>query len=353
LQFSIGKGKVIHMIIVMKIGATASDISGVSEFLKAKGLGVHISEGSQATIIGVIGDKSVLRETPLEVFSGVDKLVPIMQSYKLANRAFNPEGSIVKIGDAVIGGKELAIIAGPCAVESEEQIFETAKAVRASGAKFLRGGAYKPRTSPYSFQGMEDEGLKLLRLAGNMTGLKVVSEVISENQVEVTAKYVDMFQVGARNMQNFRLLREIGKSKIPVLLKRGASATIDEWLDAAEYIMSEGNYNVVLCERGIRTFETATRNTLDICAVPVIKEKSNLPIIIDPSHAAGKAAYIHSLSMGAIAAGADGIIVEVHPDPLRAMSDAAQQITPSAFDQLCKDIAKLAPIIGRTVDYMK
>ena len=341
------------MVIVMKIGATASDISGVSEFLKSKGLGVHISEGSQATIIGVIGDKTVLRETPLEVLPGVDKLVPIMQSYKLASRAFNPEGSTVSVGDAVIGGRELALIAGPCAVESEEQIFAAAKAVRASGAKFLRGGAYKPRTSPYSFQGMEDEGLKLLRLAGNMTGLKVVSEVISENQVEVTAKYVDMFQVGARNMQNFRLLREIGKSKMPVLLKRGASATIDEWLDAAEYIMSEGNYNVVLCERGIRTFETATRNTLDICAVPVIKEKSNLPIIIDPSHAAGKAAYIHSLSMGAIAAGADGIIVEVHPDPLHAMSDAAQQITPSAFDLLCKDIAKIAPIIGRTVDFRK
>ncbi len=331
----------------MKRTATEKDVAAVAEFLKNKGLGTHISKGQDATIIGVIGDKSCLAQTPLEMLPGVEKAVPIMQSYKLASRAFAPEGRVCHVGEEEIGGKKLALIGGPCAVESEEQIFEAARGVAAAGARFLRGGAYKPRTSPYSFQGLEEKGLPLLRQAADAYGLKVVSEIISENLIESEGQYVDMFQVGARNMQNFRLLRELGRCKIPVLLKRGIASTIDEWLDAAEYIMAGGNYNVVLCERGIRTFETATRNTLDICAVPVVKERSNLPIIVDPSHAAGKAAYIRSLSLAGIAAGADGIIVEVHPDPMNAKSDAAQQIKPDAFCALAEDIRRIAPVLGR------
>ena len=316
------------MIIVMKHGAGQREIEAVEKVLRDHQLGVHISNGSAATIIGVIGDKSALAGVNLEMMDGVDKCVPIMHSYKLASREICPEGRTVSVGDAVIGGKRLAMMAGPCAVESEEQIMEAAAGVKKAGAQFLRGGAYKPRTSPDAFQGMEDEGFKMLRQAADATGLKVVSEVIAEDQMDTAAKYCDMFQIGARNMQNFRLLKAVGSSGVPVLLKRGIASTIEEWLDAAEYIMSEGNYNVVLCERGIRTFETATRNTLDISAVPVIKERSCLPIIVDPSHAAGKSAYIQSLSLAAAACGADGLIIEVHPCPKCAMSDAKQQLTP-------------------------
>lgn len=335
------------MVILLKRNATEKDINSISDLLEKRGLGVHISHGSQATIIGVIGDKSKLDDVNLELFPFVEKCVPIMKSYKLASREFSPEGTIVKVGGIEIGGNNLVIMAGPCAVESEEQIMSAAHAVKTSGAHFLRGGAYKPRTSPYAFQGLEDEGYRLLNMAAKVANLKVVSEVISENQVETAGKYVDMIQVGARNMQNFRLLREIGRSKIPVLLKRGISSTIEEWLDAAEYIMSEGNYNVVLCERGIRTFETSTRNTLDISAVTVVKEKSNLPIIIDPSHAAGRAKYVPSLSLAAIAAGADGLIIEVHPEPIKAVSDAAQQLTFPEFDELCGKIKSVAKAVGR------
>ena len=251
------------------------------------------------------------------------------------------------MGGEIIGGKKLAMMAGPCAVESEEQILEAARGVKAAGAKFLRGGAYKPRTSPYAFQGLEDEGYRLLRMAADETGLKVVSEVVGVDQIDTAAKYCDMFQIGARNMQNFRLLRAVGQSKVPVLLKRGIASTIEEWLDAAEYIMSEGNYNVVLCERGIRTFETATRNTLDIAAVAVVKERSSLPIIIDPSHAAGKRAYVESLALAGIAAGADGLIVEVHPNPKAAMSDAAQQLTIAEYSEMYRKVGKIAQAVGR------
>jgi len=339
------------MVIVMKPGARESEVAEVTKVLESLGLGVHISKGTERTIIGVIGDKRVLSDVPLELMPGVEKLVPIVESYKLAGKTFKPEPSIIEVDGVKIGGKELVIMAGPCAVESREQIIEAAMAVKKSGAKFLRGGAFKPRTSPYAFQGLEEEGLKLLKEAKEATGLLIISEVTSEKAVEIADKYVDMFQIGARNVQNFQLLREVGRSKKPVLYKRGPSTTIDEWLNGAEYIMSEGNYNVVLCERGIRTFETATRNTLDISAVPVVKNLSHLPIIVDPSHAAGKYQYVLPLSKAAIAAGADGLIVEVHPNPRCALSDAAQQLTPDDFDKLCRDISKIAEIIGREFKY--
>lgn len=335
------------MVIVLKPGATKNELNEVVSLLEERGLSVHLSEGIERTIIGVIGDKTRLAGTPIEALSGVEKIVPIMEQYKLASKSFRPEGTQIKIKDQIIGGKELTMIAGPCAVESEEQIMQAAKAVKDAGAKFLRGGAFKPRTSPYAFQGLEADGLKLLRQAADEYGLLVVSEILSENDMELAAKYVDIIQIGARNAQNFRLLREAGKIKVPVLLKRGIAVTIDELLGSTEYIMSEGNYNIILCERGIRTFETATRNTLDISAVPVLKSKTHLPVIIDPSHASGKSAFVSPLAMASIAAGADGLIVEVHPDPKHAFSDAAQQLNPEEFKKLCSDISKMAPILDR------
>ena len=335
------------MIIVMKKPAGQAEIDKVIACLKEHGLGANLSVGSQATIIGILGDKSRLGGVDLTLMDGVEECVPIMHSYKLASRDMCPDGRTGEVGGEIIGGKKLAMMAGPCAVESEEQILEAARGVKAAGAKFLRGGAYKPRTSPYAFQGLEDEGYRLLRMAADETGLKVVSEVVGVDQIDTAAKYCDMFQIGARNMQNFRLLRAVGQSKVPVLLKRGIASTIEEWLDAAEYIMSEGNYNVVLCERGIRTFETATRNTLDIAAVAVVKERSSLPIIIDPSHAAGKRAYVESLALAGIAAGADGLIVEVHPNPQAAMSDAAQQLTIAEYSEMYRKVGKIAQAVGR------
>lgn len=335
----------------MQPGSKESEINEVSKVLESLGLGVHISKGTERTIIGVIGDKRLLNDVPLELMTGVEKLVPIAESYKLAGKTFRPESSIIDVGGVKIGGKKIVMMAGPCAVESREQILEAARAVKKSGAQILRGGAYKPRTSPYAFQGLEEEGLKYLKEAKDETGLLLITEVTSERAVESAASFVDMFQIGARNVQNFYLLKEVGRSMKPVLFKRGPSTTIDEWLNAAEYIMSEGNYNVILCERGIRTFETATRNTLDISAVPVLKSLSHLPVFIDPSHAGGKAQYVAPLSKAAIAAGADGLIVEVHPNPKCALSDAAQQLTPAAFDDLCKDISKIAEILGREFKY--
>jgi 3-deoxy-7-phosphoheptulonate synthase len=337
------------MIILMKKDCTNDQVQKVIAVLKNKGLGANLSTGSQATIIGVLGDKSRLETENLELMDGVEKCVPIMHSYKLASREMVPEGRKVKIKNVIIGGKQLVMMAGPCAVESEQQIMTAAQGVKKAGAQFLRGGAYKPRTSPYAFQGLEDEGYRLLRKAADATGLLVISEVTDYEQIEIAGKYCDMLQVGARNMQNFRLLRELGRSGLPVLLKRGMASTIEEWLDAAEYILSEGNANVVLCERGIRTFETATRNTLDVSAVPVVKERSSLPIIIDPSHAAGKQRYVESLALAGIAAGADGLIVEVHPEPKKAMSDAAQQLTFEQYTALFQHAAKVAEAIGRTL----
>ena len=335
------------MIILMKKGCTQKEIDAIVEVLRERGLGANLSTGAQATVIGVLGDKSKLGDVNLELMDGVEKCVPIMRSYKLASREMTPEGRTVDVGGVVIGGKKLVMMAGPCAVESEDQVMQAALGVKEAGAQFLRGGAYKPRTSPYAFQGLENEGYRILRRVGDAAGLKVISEIVSHDEIDEACKYCDMLQIGARNMQNFRLLREVGRSGKPVLLKRGIASTIEEWLDAAEYIMSEGNYNVVLCERGIRTYETATRNTLDIGAVPAVRERSCLPILIDPSHAAGKAAYVGPMALAGIAAGADGLIVEVHPNPKVARSDAAQQLTIPAYAALARQAAAVAAAVGR------
>ncbi|OCN01241.1 3-deoxy-7-phosphoheptulonate synthase [Clostridium sp. W14A] len=337
------------MIIVMKKNCTRDHVENIIQLLKEYGLGANLSTGSQTTIIGVLGDKTKLSDANLELMDGVEKCVPIMHSYKLASRDMVPEGRTVRVGNVTFGAKKVVMIAGPCAVENQEQILKAAEGVKAVGAALLRGGAYKPRTSPYSFQGTEEEGLKMLRRAGDETGLPVVSEVTDHEQLAFAEKYCDMFQIGARNMQNFRLLREVGRTGVPVLLKRGIASTIEEWLDAAEYIMSEGNCGVVLCERGIRTFETATRNTLDVSAVPVVRERSSLPIIVDPSHAAGKAAYVEPLALAGVAAGADGLIVEVHPNPKQALSDAAQQLTVDAYASLFHKAAEVARAVGREI----
>lgn len=337
------------MIIVMKPNATRHSIEGVISKIKATGLDVHLSEGKEVTIIGIVGDKSLVVGINLELAEGVDKIVPVTESYKLSNRKFHPENSVVQVGNVAVGGRELAVMSGPCAVESEDQVLATARAIKASGAQILRGGAYKPRTSPYSFQGLEEDGLKLMKEAREETGLSVVCEVTSQKAIETAVNYVDMLQIGARNMQNFYLLKEAGKTNLPVLLKRGLSATIDEWLNAAEYIMAEGNPNVVLCERGIRTFETATRNTLDLSAVPVIKAKSHLPVIVDPSHATGVRDYVAPLAKAAVACGCDGLMIETHPNPACALSDGPQSLTFEQFDVLMNELRPLAQLVGKTL----
>lgn len=335
------------MIIVMKPNAKPESIQRIKSIIEEKGLQAHISAGHEVTIIGVVGDKTKLMDQNLEIYEDVDKIVPVTESYKLANKKFHPEPTKVKVGNVEIGGNTTVVMAGPCAIESRQQLLSTAHAIKTAGAHILRGGAYKPRTSPYAFQGLEEEGLKYMKEAREETGLPVVCEVTSQNAIEAAVKYVDMLQIGARNMQNFYLLKEAGKTGLPVLLKRGLSATIDEWLNAAEYIIAEGNPNVVLCERGIRTFETSTRNTLDISAVPVIKAKSHLPIIVDPSHASGVRAYVKSLSMAAVAAGADGIMVETHPDPSVALSDGPQSLSFDQFDELMKALRPLINLMGK------
>lgn len=335
------------MIIVMKPNAKEESIRNILNVIEQNGLEAHLSTGKEVTIIGVVGEKSRLADQNLEIFEDVDKIVPVTESYKLSNRKFHPYPSIIKVGNIEIGGDELIIMSGPCAVESKQQVLDTAHAIKASGAQILRGGAYKPRTSPYAFQGLEEEGLKFMKDARDETGLAVVCEVTSLEAIEAAAKYVDMLQIGARNMQNFYLLKEAGKTGLPILLKRGLSATIDEWLNASEYIMAEGNPNVVLCERGIRTFETATRNTLDISAIPVIKEKSHLPIIVDPSHATGVRNYVKPLAKGAVATGADGLMIETHPNPSIALSDGPQSLTFPQFDELCKELRPFATLMGK------
>jgi 3-deoxy-7-phosphoheptulonate synthase len=335
------------MIIVMKPGAKKESVQNIVRIIEKNGLTAHLSDGKEVTIIGVVGDKTKLQNQNLEIAEDVDKVVPVTESYKLANKKFHPKPSIIKVGNVSIGGDELIIMSGPCAVENEDQVMETAKAIQKAGAQILRGGAYKPRTSPYAFQGLEEDGLKLMKEAKDETGLAIVCEVTSLAAIEAAVKYVDMLQIGARNMQNFYLLKEAGKTGLPVLLKRGLSATIDEWLNASEYIIAEGNPNVVLCERGIRTFETATRNTLDISAVPVIKHKSHLPIIVDPSHATGVRKYVKPLAMSAIAAGADGLMIETHPNPACALSDGPQSLTFPQFEELCEEIRPLAKLMGK------
>ncbi len=336
------------MIIVMKPKAPRASIEHVIEIVQSNGLETHLSEGKQVTIIGVVGDKTRLNLSNLEIAPDVDKIVPITESYKLSNRKFHPDPTSVQVGNTFIGPGHLTVMAGPCAIESEEQLLLIAKSVKKAGASFLRGGAYKPRTSPYSFQGLEEEGLRYMKKAQEETGLATICEVISESSIDAAVKYVDMLQIGARNMQNFQLLREAGQSGLPVLLKRGLSSTIDEWLNAAEYIIAEGNRNVVLCERGIRTYETATRNTLDISAVPVLKSKSHLPVIVDPSHASGVRAYVAPLAKCAVAAGADGLMIEVHNNPACALSDGPQSLTFAQFDELARELKAYAALSGRS-----
>jgi 3-deoxy-7-phosphoheptulonate synthase len=335
------------MIIVMSQSATREQIDNVEKKLSELGFRTHPIFGEVKTIIGAIGDKRLLSNHSISQLPGVENLVPIMKPYKLASRELKQIPTIVEIGDVKFGGDKVPVIAGPCAIENEDSFIETAQRVKEAVACILRGGAYKPRSSPYSFQGLEEDGLKIMAAAREATGLKLVTEVIDTRDVEHVASIVDMLQIGARNMQNFRLLKEVGMTSKPILLKRGLSATIEEWLMAAEYIMAEGNNNIILCERGIRTFETATRNTLDLSAIPVVKEASHLPIIVDPSHGTGNWKYVGALCKGAIATGADGLIIEVHLDPANALSDGPQSLRPSAFAQLMKELRPVAEAVGR------
>lgn len=326
------------MIIVMKPMSAESEVDKIIDQVESQGLKTHLSHGEQVTIIGVVGDKSKLDVPRIEASPFVEKVVAITESYKLSNRKFHPEPTSFAVGNTSIGPETMTIMAGPCAVETEEQLLAIARAVKDSGATILRGGAYKPRTSPYSFQGLEEEGLKYMKTASDETGLATICEVTSAHAVESAVKYVSMLQIGARNMQNFELLKEVGKTGLPVLLKRGLAATIDEWLNAAEYIISSGNPNVALCERGIRTFETATRNTLDLSAVCVLKEKSHLPVIVDPSHATGVRSLVEPLAKAGIACGADGLMIEVHNDPAHALSDGPQSLNFEQFDTVMQNI---------------
>lgn len=337
------------MIIIMSQSATKQEIDNVEKKLSELGFKTHPIFGEIKTVIGAIGDKRLLNTHSISSMPGVENLVPIMKPYKLASRELKQVPSIIDVGGVKIGGKELVVMAGPCAIESKENFLETAIRVKEAGAKILRGGAFKPRSSPYSFQGLEEDGLKIMAMAREATGMKIVTEVVDTRDVELVASYADIIQIGARNMQNFRLLNEVGKTNKPVLLKRGLAATIEEWLMAAEYIMAAGNKDIILCERGIRTFETATRNTIDMSAIPVVKELSHLPIIIDPSHAAGAWKYVGALSKGAIATGADGLIIEVHLDPPSAMSDGPQSLRPVKFAQLMKELDPIAKAVGRTL----
>jgi len=333
----------------MNLEATEDDINAVETRLKEVGFDTHLIRGVERNVIGAIGDRKIIDSLGLEIMPGVEKVVPIMKPYKLVSKEIKHETSTITIKDVTIGGKEIIAIAGPCAVESQEQLEASAAAALQGGAKILRGGAFKPRTSPYAFQGLEEEGLKMLARVAEDTGLLVVTEVIDEQSAEMALDYVDILQIGARNMQNFQLLRRVGRTDKPVILKRGLSATIEEWLMAAEYIMSGGNYNVILCERGIRTFETATRNTLDISAVPVVKGLSHLPVIIDPSHATGERRLVSPLAKAAVAVGADGILVEVHPDPAKALCDGPQSLTPESFRNMMRELQPVAAAVGRTI----
>lgn len=339
------------MIIVMKAGAAKKDKEEVLKRIKELGYKPHVIHGTTRDVIGAVGDergKLVLQS--LESMHGVENVFPILQPYKLASKEVKRESSIIRITDTVaIGGKELIVMAGPCSVEGEQQIIETALAVRDAGAQMLRGGAFKPRTSPYSFQGLEEEGLKLLAKAREASGLPFVTEVVNPETVELVADYADMLQIGARNAQNFALLKKVGQTKKPVLLKRGMSMTIQEFLMSAEYIMSEGNQSVILCERGIRTFETATRNTLDLSAIPVLKEKTHLPIIADPSHGTGDYHYVAPMAFAAVAAGADGLMIEVHSDPEHASSDGPQSLKPSKFAKLMEKLKLFAEAADRSI----
>lgn len=337
------------MIIVMRSTATQADIDQVVERITQHGLKPHISKGVERTIIGAIGDERILRNVPFQALPGVEEVLAILKPFKLASRDFKPEPSVVEVNGVAVGGQRLAVIAGPCSVEGRQMLLDTARVVKGAGANLLRGGAFKPRTSPYSFQGLGEEALQYLAEVREITGLPVVTELMDPRDADLVMKYADMVQIGARNMQNFRLLKEVGIHRKPVFLKRGMSSTIKELLMSAEYIMSEGNYNIVLCERGIRTFEDYTRNTLDLSAVPGLKQLSHLPVIVDPSHGTGKWDLVAPLSLAAIAVGADGLMVEVHPQPELALSDGPQALIPDRFVALMEQVRALAPIVGRTL----
>jgi len=338
------------MIIVLKPDASQAQIEHLIEKVKGLGLTPHVSKGSERTIVGIIGPEDILRVTPLEVFPGVENVLPVLSPFKLVSREFQKEDSVIDLGKGVkIGGKEVVVMAGPCAIENIESLREIACEVKKAGAGVLRGGAFKPRTSPYSFQGLGKKGLEMLKNVGDEFGLVTISEVMDSRDVDLVAGYVDVLQIGCRNMQNFNLLKEVGAVKKPVVLKRGMASTVKDMLMSAEYILSAGNFSVILCERGIRTFEDSTRNTLDISAVPVAKRLSHLPIIVDPSHAAGKWSWVPSLSKAAVAAGADGLIIEVHNHPEDAVSDGSQSLIPEKFSLLMKQLKTVADAVGRTL----
>jgi 3-deoxy-7-phosphoheptulonate synthase len=337
------------MVVVMRERASDAQVQSVIAKLTEMGFDVHRSTGALRTVLGAVGGSRQFDTALLEVLDGVQEVHRITEPYKLASRSFKQENTVITIGDVRIGGDEVIVMAGPCSAESEEQVESSAAAVKRAGAKILRGGAFKPRSSPYSFQGLGEEGLRLLRSAADRHNLLLISEVMDISQLELIERYSHILQVGARNMQNFTLLRELGHSKVPVMLKRGISATIEEWLLSAEYILSGGNMNVMLCERGIRTFESYTRNTLDISAIPVIQQLSHLPIVVDPSHGTGKRDKVAPMARAAVAAGCDGLIIEVHCDPDHALSDGAQSMFPAQFDRLMAELRIIAPAIGRSI----
>ncbi|MDD3296040.1 MAG: 3-deoxy-7-phosphoheptulonate synthase [Candidatus Omnitrophica bacterium] len=338
------------MIIVFKKEATKRQVNGLLLRVKKLGLKAMVSKGTERTIVGVIGPEDIIRLHPLEVFPGVEKVMEVLSPYKLVSREFKRADTVVKIANSVeFGGKKIAVIAGPCSIESEGQLMEVARKIKQAGASILRGGAFKPRSSPYTFQGLGEEGLKILKKASDEFSIATATEVMDTRDVELVAKYADVLQIGARNMQNFNLLKEVGQTKKPVILKRGLNATIKELLMSAEYILSEGNFNVILCERGIRTFEDYTRNTLDISAVPVVKMLSHLPVVVDPSHAAGKWGLVSPLSKAAVAAGCDGLLIEVHHNPQEALSDGPQQLLPENFSQLMKELKIVAKAVQRSI----
>ena len=337
------------MIIVLKPRTTEENIARVEQLIKSKGLDTHIVRGSEMTIIGCIGDTTAVDPKLFEVDFSVDKVMHVQEPYKLANRAFHPENSVIDVSGVKVGDGHLAMIAGPCSVESFEQVLEIAKAAKASGANLLRGGAFKPRTSPYSFQGLGLEGLDILCAVKEEVGLPIVTELMSDKYLDIFNEKVDLIQIGARNMQNFDLLKQLGQVERPILLKRGLNATYEEWVMSAEYIMAAGNENVILCERGIRTFETFTRNTLDLQSIPVLNRKTHLPIIVDPSHAGGKWWLVEPMAKAAIAAGADGLMIEVHNDPECALCDGAQSLKPAKYDELMKQITQIAQVVGKTL----
>jgi 3-deoxy-7-phosphoheptulonate synthase len=337
------------MLIVMRPGAGPAEVEAVVEKIRSMGLTPHAIPGAQRVAIGITGNKGGLEADQFEVLAGVAEVIRVSQPFKLVSREVKPEDTVIDVGGTPLGGTVVAVMAGPCSVESRQQILEVARAVRAAGASFLRGGAYKPRTSPYEFQGLGREGLRLLAEAREATGLKVVTEVMDAEDLPACLEYADVLQVGARNMQNYSLLKRLGSAGKPILLKRGPAATIREWLMAAEYLLTNGNYRVALCERGIRTFETATRNTLDLNAVPVLKALTHLPVVVDPSHGIGLRAHVAAMARAGVAAGADGLIVEVHPNPEKALSDGPQSLTPAEFEALMRQVRAIAGALGRSV----